>query len=59
MKVVRAVPTESISKKLSVQRPGEALGVRRLRVNVFTLDQGSMSRHMHRQQEVVYLVLDD
>jgi uncharacterized cupin superfamily protein len=58
MKVVRAVPTESISEKLSVQRPGEALGVRRLRVNVFTLDQGSMSRHMHRQQEEVYLVLD-
>ena len=58
MKVVRAVPTESISEKLRVQRLGEALGVRKLRVNGFTLAEGSMSKHMHREQEEVYLVLD-
>ena len=58
MKVVRAVPTETISEKLSVQRLGEALGVRHLRANVYTLAEGSMSRHLHREQEEVYLVLD-
>jgi mannose-6-phosphate isomerase-like protein (cupin superfamily) len=58
MRVVRAVPTETVSEKLSVQRLSEALGVRHLRANVFTLAEGSMSRHMHREQEEVYLVLD-
>ena len=58
MKVVRAVPTERISEKLSVQRLGEALGVRNLRANVFTLAEGAMSKHMHREQEEIYLVLD-
>ena len=29
-----------------------------LRANVFTLAEGSMSRHLHREQEEVYLVLD-
>ena len=58
MKVVRAVPTETISEKLSVQRLSEALGVRHLRANVYTLAEGSMSRHLHREQEEVYLVLD-
>jgi len=45
MKVVPAVPTETISEKLSVQRLGEAIGVRHLRANVYTLAEGSMSRH--------------
>ena len=58
MRVVRAVPTESISEKLSVQRLSEALGTRNLRASVFTLAEGSMLRHMHREQEEVYLVLD-
>ena len=58
MKVARAVPTEGISEKLSVQRLSEALGVRNLRANVFTLAGGSMSKHMHREQEQVYLALD-
>jgi hypothetical protein len=44
VKVVRAVPTETISEKLSVQRLSEALGVRHLRANVFTPAEGSMSR---------------
>jgi mannose-6-phosphate isomerase-like protein (cupin superfamily) len=58
MKVGRAVPTESISEKLGVQRLSEALGVRNLRANVFTLAEGSMSKHMHREQDEVHLVLD-
>jgi uncharacterized cupin superfamily protein len=58
MKVVRAVATESVSEKLSVRRLSEALGVRNLRANVFTLAEGSMSKDMHREQEEVYLVLD-
>jgi len=29
-----------------------------VRANVFTLAEGSMSRHVHRKQEEVYLVLD-
>ena len=58
MKVVRAAPTETISEKLSVQRLSEALGVRHLRANVFTLAEGSVSRHMHREREELYLVLD-
>lgn len=32
--------------------------MRNLRANVFTLAEGSMSKHMHREQEEVYLVLD-
>jgi mannose-6-phosphate isomerase-like protein (cupin superfamily) len=58
MQVVRAVPTASISAKLSVQRLSEALGVRNLRADVFALAEGSMSKHMHREQAEVYLVLD-
>ena len=58
MKVVRAVPTESVSEQLSVQRLSEALAVRNLRANVFTLAEGSMLRHLHREQEELYLVLD-
>jgi mannose-6-phosphate isomerase-like protein (cupin superfamily) len=58
MNVVRAVPTETISEQLSVRRLSEALGVRHLRANVFTLAEGSMSRHLHREQEELYLVLD-
>lgn len=58
MKVVRAVPTERISERLSVERMSEALGVSHLRANMYTLAEGAMSRHMHREQEEVYLVLD-
>ena len=57
MKVVRAVPTESLSEQLSVQRLSAPLGLHQMRANVFTLAEGSMSRHMHREQEEVYLVL--
>ena len=58
MKVVRAVPTERLSEQLSVQRLSAALDLHQMRANVFTLAEGSMSRHMHREQEEVYLVLD-
>jgi len=58
MKVVRAVPTESLSERLSVARLSEALGVQQMRANVFTLAEGAMTRHMIREQEEVYLVLD-
>ena len=58
MNVVRAVPTESVSEKLSVRRLSDALGVRNLRANVFTLAEGSMSRHLHHEQEELYLVLE-
>jgi mannose-6-phosphate isomerase-like protein (cupin superfamily) len=56
--VVRAVPTQPLSEKLSVQRMSAALGTQHVRANVFTLAEGSMSRHLHREQEEVYLVLD-
>jgi mannose-6-phosphate isomerase-like protein (cupin superfamily) len=56
--VVRAVPTEPVTEKLSDRRLSEALGARHLRANVFALAEGSMSRHLHREQEEVYLVLD-
>ena len=58
MKVVRAAPTEAVSEKLSVQRLSPALGLSNLRANVYTLAEGAMSRHLHREQEEVYLVLD-
>jgi mannose-6-phosphate isomerase-like protein (cupin superfamily) len=58
MEVIRAVPTESISEKLSVRRLSDTLGIRHLRANVYTLAEGSMSSHMHREQEELYLVLD-
>jgi mannose-6-phosphate isomerase-like protein (cupin superfamily) len=58
MPVVRAVPTMSLSEKLSVQRLSEGLALSEMRANVFTLAEGSMSRHLHREQEELYLVLD-
>lgn len=58
MNVVHATPTVPLSEKLSVQRLSEPLGLAQLRANVFTLAEGSMSSHLHREQEEVYLVLD-
>lgn len=58
MDVVHAVPTESLSEKLSVQRLSDRLGLTQMRANVFTLAEGSMSRHLHREQEELYVVLD-
>jgi len=58
MDAVHAVPTESLSEKLSVQRLSEKLELTQMRANVFTLAEGSMSRHLHREQEELYVVLD-
>ena len=58
MPVVRAVPTQSLSEKLSVQRLSDGLALTEMRANVFTLAEGSMSRHLHREQEELYLVLE-
>ncbi len=58
MNVVRAVPTQSLSEQLSVQRLSAPLDLHQMKANVFTLAEGSMSRHMHREQEELYLVLD-
>ena len=37
MSVVRAVPTQSLSESLSVERLSDALGIHNMRANVFTL----------------------
>ncbi len=58
MDVVHAVPTESLSEKLSVQRLSDVLELSQMRANVYTLAEGSMLRHLHREQEEFYLVLD-
>jgi mannose-6-phosphate isomerase-like protein (cupin superfamily) len=58
MKVVHATPTRSVAEHLSVQRLTDALGAQNLRANVWTLAEGSMTRHLHREQEEFYLVLD-
>jgi mannose-6-phosphate isomerase-like protein (cupin superfamily) len=58
MDIVHAVPTESLSEKLSVQRLSDRLGLKQMRANVYTLAEGSMSRHLHREQEELYVVLD-
>jgi len=58
MDIVHAVPTESLSEKLSVQRLTDGLGLTHMRANVFTVAEGSMLRHLHREQEELYVVLD-
>ena len=58
MDVVHAVPIESLSEKLSVQRLSDVLELSQMRANVYTLAEGSMLRHLHREQEEFYLVLD-
>jgi mannose-6-phosphate isomerase-like protein (cupin superfamily) len=58
VKVVRGVPIEQVSEQLSVKRMSDELGAEKLRANVWTLAEGSMLRHMHREQEELYLVLD-
>jgi mannose-6-phosphate isomerase-like protein (cupin superfamily) len=58
MKVVHVTPTETVTEQLSVQRVGDMAGARQLRANVWTVAEGSMLRHSHREQEELYLVLD-
>ncbi len=56
--VVRIVPNEQLSEQLSVARLSTALGMENLRANVYSLAEGAMSRHLHRTQEELYIVLD-
>lgn len=58
MRVVHVTPTEVVSEQLSVQRVAEQAGAEKLRANVWTLAEGSMLRHSHREQEELYVVLD-
>jgi mannose-6-phosphate isomerase-like protein (cupin superfamily) len=58
VKIVHATPTELVSEKLSVKRLTDELGSVNLRANVWTLAEGSMLKHLHREQEELYLVLD-
>ena len=58
MNVVHAAPTDTVSEQLSVKRLTDELGATKLRVNVWTLAEGSMLRHTHREQEELYVVLD-
>jgi mannose-6-phosphate isomerase-like protein (cupin superfamily) len=56
--VVRIAPTEQLSEQLSVARLSAALDMENLRANVYSLAEGAMSRHLHRTQEELYIVLD-
>lgn len=56
--VVRIAPTEQLSEQLSVARLSTALDMENLRANVYSLAEGAMSRHLHRTQEELYIVLD-
>ncbi len=58
MNVVHAAPTDKVSDTLSVKRLTDELGATNLRANIFTVAEGSMMKHVHREQEELYLVLD-
>ncbi len=60
MKVVSAVPAQQVTEHLRVQPVADLCGAEKLRANVWTLVPGDWSwgRHVHREQEELYLVLD-
>jgi mannose-6-phosphate isomerase-like protein (cupin superfamily) len=58
VRIVHAAPTEQVSDQISVKRLTDELGAENLRANVFTVAEGSMTKHLHREQEELYLVLD-
>lgn len=58
MKIVRAVPTTQVSEQLSVAHMTDELGATKMRANAFTVAEGSMMKHLHHEQEELYLVLD-
>ena len=58
MKTVHGAPTEQVSDQISVKRLTDELGAENLRANVWTVAEGSMMKHVHREQEELYLVLD-
>jgi mannose-6-phosphate isomerase-like protein (cupin superfamily) len=56
--VVHATPTEMVSEQLGVKKMSAELGAEKLAANVWKLAEGSMLKHLHREQEEFYLVLD-
>jgi uncharacterized cupin superfamily protein len=60
MKVVSAVPAQRVTEQLRVQPIADLAGAQNLRANVWTLASGDWSwgRHVHREQEELYLVLE-
>ena len=60
MNVISAVPTQQVTEQLSVQPLADLAGAQKLRANVWTLAPGDWSwgRHVHSEQEELYLVLD-
>jgi mannose-6-phosphate isomerase-like protein (cupin superfamily) len=57
-RVVHITPTEVVSEQISVQRVGDLCGAQKLRTNVWTVAEGSLVRHSHREQEELYVILD-
>lgn len=57
-RVIHITPTEVVSEQISVQRVGDLCGAKKLRTNVWTIAEGSLVRHSHREQEELYVVLD-
>ena len=58
MKIVHAAPTERVSEQISVKKLSDELGAEKVRANVWTVAEGSMLKHLHREQEELYVVLD-
>ena len=60
MEVLSAVPSVTVTEQLAVQPLADLAGAQSLRANVWTLAAGDWSwgRHVHREQEELYLVLD-
>jgi mannose-6-phosphate isomerase-like protein (cupin superfamily) len=58
MKIVHAAPTDHVSEQISVKRLTDELGATKLHANVWMVAEGSMMKHLHREQEELYIVLD-
>jgi mannose-6-phosphate isomerase-like protein (cupin superfamily) len=60
MEVLSAVPAVPVTEQLTVQPLADLAGAQSLRANVWTLAPGDWSwgRHVHREQEELYLVLE-
>jgi uncharacterized cupin superfamily protein len=58
--VLSAVPAQPVTDQLTVQPLSDLGGAQKLRANMWTLSPGEWSwgRHVHREQEELYLVLD-
>jgi uncharacterized cupin superfamily protein len=60
MEILSATPSVTVTEQLTVQPLADLAGARQLRANVWALSPGDWSwgRHVHREQEELYLVLD-